>query len=289
MSKDQVEIQEKITRTVSGWIVAPLALIVLAIFALALVILEFSGLLLAISVAVLFAELVFVLPGFFILGPNEGVTFTFFGPYVGSVKIPGFHWTNPFYIGTRVSLKSDNFEIPKLKVNDKTGNPIEIGAVVVAKVLDTAKAVFSVDDYDSFIRTQADSALRDMAKAHPYDGDDNEVTLRGDTDKVLKELEQAVQERIRKAGVLVEEARLSHLAYAPEIAGPMLQKQQAAAVLAAREKIVKGSVEIIDKAFTQLAEKNITISDEKKADFAGKLLITMTSDKGVTPTLDLGE
>jgi len=231
--------------------------------------------------------------GFFTLKPNMSAVLTLFGDYKGTVMNPGFHWTNPFNQKEKVSLRSVNFNVPTLKVNDKRGNPIEIGAVVVWKVCNTAQAVFDVDDYRDFVVVQSESALRHLANIFPYDhaqdDPEGEVTLRSDMDEVSSELRQELTERLGKAGVVVEEARLSHLAYAPEIAGAMLRRQQAEAVISARRKIVDGAVSMVEMALKDLSDKEVVHLDEdKKATMVSNLLVVLCSENDTQPVINTG-
>lgn len=232
----------------------------------------------------------FLCNGFFTLQPNEARVLILFGRYVGTVRDSGFHWTNPFNTKKRISLRSRNFNTPTLKVNDKNGNPIEIGAVIVWRVCDTAQACFDVDNYEEYVEVQSEAALRQMANNYAYDhGEAGEVTLRCGLDEVAEHLENAVQARLAKAGVEVEEARISHLAYAPEIAGAMLRRQQAEAIIAARQKIVHGAVSMVEMALTELDEGGVvTLDEEKKAAMVGNLLVILCSESEAQPVLNTG-
>jgi len=196
--------------------------------------------------------------GFVIVNPNEGQVLTLFGRYTGTLKDPGLRWVNPFTARTRVSLRTRNFETAKLKVNDFDGNPIEIAAVVVWQVTETAEAIFQVDNYENFMQVQSESALRNMATSHPYDAhNEGQMSLRSHTTETADQLKKEIQDRLTRAGVTVIEARISHLAYAPEIASAMLQRQQASAIVAARSKIVEGAVSMVENALDMLAQKHI--------------------------------
>ncbi|KZC41506.1 UNVERIFIED_ORG: hypothetical protein RHOFW104R5_15720, partial [Rhodanobacter sp. FW104-R5] len=209
----------------------------------------------AIAGVILLAIDGFMLKGFFQVAPNEGQVLQLFGKYAGTVRHEGLRWTNPFCSRRRISLRVRNFESGKLKVNDNDGNPIEIGAVVVWQVLDTAEAVFCVDDYENFVHIQSESALRQMAQSYPYDAhDDGKPSLRSHGDVINSHLRDEIQTRLGKAGVQVVEARISHLAYAQEIAQAMLQRQQAGAIIAARTKIVEGAVSMVEMALDQLSQ-----------------------------------
>lgn len=239
---------------------------------------------------VLLLVLFFCLKGYFTLQPNEAMVLTLFGQYVGSVKKDGFYWVNPLTSKHRISLRSRNFVADTLKVNDKRGNPIEIAIVVVWQVEDTAQASFDVDDYESYVRIQSESAIRHLASQFAYDnGDNDEVTLRDGGDVVNQALQAELQMRLKKTGVLVEEARLTHLAYAPEIAQAMLRRQQAEAVIAARTKIVHGAVSMVEMALNDLADKEIVDLDaERKASMVSNLLVVLCAESEVTPVVNTG-
>ena len=228
--------------------------------------------------------------GFFMVQPNEAKALQLFGEYRGSVKAPGLWWANPFLTKKRVSLRVRNFETEKLKVNDSTGNPIEIASVVVWKVVDSAEALFNVDDYENFVHVQSEAALRNLATGYPYDAHgEDEVALASHTAHVSKELREHVQDRLEKAGVEVIEARMSHLAYAPEIAAAMLQRQQASAVVAARTQIVEGAVGMVEMALEQLDRDNIVeLDDERKAAMISNLLVVLCSDRAAHPVVNAG-
>ncbi|MCD6049917.1 MAG: band 7 protein [Verrucomicrobia bacterium] len=229
--------------------------------------------------------------GFFTLQPNEGRVLVLFGDYRGTVRNSGFHWVNPFYTKSRVSLRSRNFNSDKLKVNDKRGNPIEIGAVVVWRVNDSAQASFDVQDFESYVSVQSESAVRHIASRYAYDhaDDEEEVTLQSSNDEVLLAMKVELQERLSKAGVEVEEARITHLAYAPEIAQAMLRRQQAEAVIAARRKIVHGAVSMVEMALLELSAKNvIQFDDERKAAMVSNLLVVLCGEAEVTPVVNTG-
>lgn len=230
------------------------------------------------------------LGGLFAVQPNEGRVLTLFGNYVGTAKVPGLWWVNPFIVKKKVSLRIRNFETAKLKVNDANSNPIEIAAVVVWKVVDTAEAVFEVDDYENYVKVQSESAVRTMATAYPYDAHQpGEEALSSHTAEVAKRLLTEVQERLGKAGVQVAEARISHLAYAPEIASAMLQRQQASAIIAARQKIVEGAVGMVEMALELLASKRVIELDaERKASMVSNLLVVLCSERGTTPVVNTG-
>ncbi len=228
--------------------------------------------------------------GFFTLQPNEARVLILFGAYKGTIRRSGFHWTNPFYTKKKISLRMRNLNGDRLKVNDKRGNPIEIAAVVVWKVADTAQAVFDVDDYENYVHVQSESAVRHLASAYAYDhSEEGEFTLRGGGDEVNAALTAELQERLARAGVLVEEARITHLAYAPEIAQAMLRRQQAEAIIAARTKIVHGAVSMVEMALNELREKQILEFDpERKAAMVSNLLVVLCGEAEVSPVINTG-
>ena len=232
--------------------------------------------------------------GFLVLQPNEAGVLVLFGRYVGSVKNNGFFWVNPFTAKRKLSMRRHNLNGERLKVNDRAGNPIEIAAVVVWRVEDTFAACFEVENYQDYVETQSESALRHLASAYPYDSWEEdeqsaEITLRGDIDQVSAALERELQERLARAGVHVDEARLSHLAYASEIAGAMLQRQQASAIIAARRKIVEGAVGMVQMALQQLAdEKVVELDDERRAAMVSNLLVVLCGDRDAHPVINAG-
>lgn len=234
--------------------------------------------------------LVVMLFGFFKVAPNEGMVLQLFGRYVGTARVPGLRWANPFFSKYRVSLRVRNFETGKLKVNDIRGNPIEIGAIVVWRVIDTAEAVFQVDDYVNFMHVQSESALRNLATGYAYDAHyDGESSLVGHTGEISEKLKGEIQDRLAEAGVEVIEARISHLAYSPEIAAAMLQRQQASAVVAARMKIVEGAVGMVEMALDQLKEKHVVeLDNERRAAMVSNLLVVLCSDRHTQPVVNTG-
>lgn len=232
----------------------------------------------------------FCLNGFFTNQPNETKVFTLFGKYKGTCRTPGLNWCNPFYVKRKMSLRKRNFNVDKIKVNDALGNPIEISAVVVWQVEDTYQACFDVEDYETYVQTQSESALRELAGMYPYDlfddTSENVITLRDNNEEVNVNLQASVQKRLDKVGVAVVEARINHIAYAQEIAAAMLQRQQASAIIAARKIIVEGAVSMVDMALQDLKKKNIvTLSDKAKAEIVGNLLIVLCGDKSATPVI----
>ena len=229
--------------------------------------------------------------GFLIVSPNEAQVLQLFGNYAGTVNQPGFWWTNPFTLPRRkVSQRVRNFESSHLKVNDHDGNPIEIAAIVVWRVTDTAEAVFMVDDYENFVKVQTEAAVRNLATSYAYDShQDDRLSLRTASDEITGRLRSEIQDRLAKAGIDVIEARLSHLAYAPEIAQAMLRRQQASAVVAARARIVEGAVGMVEMALRELTEKDVVkLDEERKAAMVSNLLVVLCSEKGVEPVVNAG-
>lgn len=300
--------REKPYRAISGWI--PLG------FVLALI---FGGLWIAVTVGMFGVVAAIGLValtttfGFMAIPPNQARVLLLFGDYKGTVRTPGFHWVNPYFRKTPISLRVRNFETGSVatpeersgegkvlrkagrtagrpsKVNDREGNPIEISAVVVWKVTDTAEALFEVDDYEHYVAVQSEAALRNLASRHPYDGDPSEVSLRGNTEEVCQQLRDDIRDRLERAGVEVIEARISHLAYAPEIAAAMLQRQQAQAVVAARTQIVEGAVGMVQMALDHLAEDRIVeLNDQQRADMVSRLLVVLCSDRHTQPVINAG-
>jgi len=246
----------------------------------------------AIGVAgIVFAVVFFVMIfGFFLVNPNEAKVMQLFGDYRGTARTPGLRWANPFLSVKAVSVRIRNFETGKLKVNDNRGNPIEIAAVVVWKVIDTAEAVFQVDDFENFVHVQSESALRNLASGYAYDAhEEGEKCLVGHTQEISDKLKVEIQERLSEAGVEVMEARISHLAYSPEIAAAMLQRQQASAVVAARQKIVEGAVGMVETALDMLAKKHvIELDEERRAAMVSNLLVVLCSDRHTQPVVNTG-
>ena len=230
------------------------------------------------------------LKGLFGVQPNQGVVLQLFGHYVGTERTPGLRWANPFYAKKRVSLRTRNFETAQLKVNDHDGNPIEFAAIVVWSVIDTAEAIFQVDNYENYIKVQSEAALRNLATSYPYDAHEEGVkSLRGNTAEVAAHLRDEVQERLTVAGIDVKEVRISHLAYAPEIAASMLQRQQAGAIVAARTRIVEGAVGMVEMALDRLAEKQtVTLDEERKAAMVSNLLVVLCGERAAQPVLNTG-
>jgi regulator of protease activity HflC (stomatin/prohibitin superfamily) len=234
----------------------------------------------------------FLLPGFMVVNPNESMGLVLFGDYIGTIKDNGFFWANPFYVKKKISLRARNLDSEPIKVNDKVGNPIMIGIVLVWKVEDTFKAAFEVDDYVHFVEIQSESAIRKLAGHYPYDNFDDaqaEISLRAGGEEVNHVLENELRERLSIAGIHIIEARISYLAYTAEIAGAMLRRQQATAIVAARIKIVEGAVSMVEMALEQLSKKNIIELDEdKKAAMVSNLMVVLCSDKDAAPVINAG-
>lgn len=232
-----------------------------------------------------------LIPGFFFLNPNYSCVLVMFGDYHGTVRKNGFYWVNPLYSKTKISLRARNFDSEKIKVNDKVGNPIQIGVILVWQVQDTFKAAFDVDNYENFVRIQSDAAVRTLAGTYPYDNfdEESEITLRSGQDEVNHALETNLRNRLEIAGIQVIEARIGYLAYAPEIAGAMLRRQQATAVVAARHKIVEGAVSMVQMALENLARQNVVdLDEERKAAMVSNLMVVLCADKDVSPVVNAG-
>ena len=232
----------------------------------------------------------FALAGFYMVEPNQAAVQSLFGKYIGTAKEQGLRWNNPFYSARKISLRVRNFESSKLKVNDLDGSPIEIASVVVWQVVDSAEAVYNVDDYESFVHIQSESALRAMATSYPYDQhEEGKVSLRSHASDISKHLTEEIQERLALAGVNVIEARISHLAYAPEIAQAMLQRQQAGAIIAARTRIVEGAVSMVEMALSELSKRNVVDLDpERRAAMVSNLLVVLCGERGTQPIVNAG-
>lgn len=322
--------RERVVEVLSGWAMLPFAILLLPASVAALIYSIAAGvdtvghpLLGWLAVGILgIVAWILGLSGFFTLTPNEARVLVLFGEYRGTVRKSGFHWGNPFYSSStsarpvpagphakegteavkqmiaasnphpknKVSVRTRNFNSERLKVNDKRGNPIEIAAVIVWRIGDTAQAMFDVDDCENYVRVQSESAVRHLASCYSYDhGEENEVTLRSGVEDVSVALRSELQQRLSKAGVIVEEARLTHLAYAPEIAQAMLRRQQAEAVIAARQKIVHGAVSMVEMALRELADKNvITLDDERKAAMVSNLMVVLCGESEVHPVVNTG-
>lgn len=284
---------EREVRSANGYLAATVG-VVLILGMVASFLLAPGGGPLAILVRVLVIALgVFVLVGLYMLQPREAAILTLFGQYIGTDRSEGLRWANPLYAKRRISLRARNLNSPTLKVNDKRGNPVEIGVVVVWRVLDTARAVFEVDDFERFVNVQAEAAVRHLAAHYAYDhgddGDADEVTLRGAGDAVAASLKEELEARFDQAGVEVLDAKLSHLAYAPEIAQVMLRRQQAEAIISARTKIVYGAVTMVEAALKGLSERGVVqLDDERKAAMVSNLLVVLCSDNEVQPVVNTG-
>lgn len=228
--------------------------------------------------------------GLYMVEPNQTAVMSLFGKYIGTVKEQGLRWNNPFYAKKKISLRVRNFESSKLKVNDLDGSPIEIASVVVWQVVDSAEAIYNVDDYESFVHIQSESALRAMATSYPYDQhEDGKISLRSHAADISKHLTEEIQERLAQAGVSVIEARISHLAYAPEIAQAMLQRQQASAIIAARTRIVEGAVSMVEMALSELSKRNVVDLDpERRAAMVSNLLVVLCGERGTQPIVNAG-
>ncbi len=284
-------IQENQRTVPSGY----LMLVVLTILQLGLVYAiiraAWAGSVVGIIVGVLASVVVLIMwVGLFMVHPNEAKVLQLFGKYVGTVHEPGLKWANPFFQKSPVSVRVRNFESGKLKVNDSRGSPIEIAAVVVWKVFDTAEALFEVDDYEEFVQIQSEAALRNLSTNYPYESDDDEgIGLRSDPLKIAQALREEVQDRLEQAGITVVEARISHLAYAPEIANAMLRRQQASAIIAARKQIVAGAVGMVDMALEQLsADDVVELDEERKAAMVSNLLVVLCGEEHAQPVLNTG-
>lgn len=289
MARQKNTVQEKTREAMSGW----LSLILLLLF-LALDIVVFTVgvagpvVWMIIVSSVIFPVILFLFAGLFTISPNEARVLQLFGRYIGTVHNPGLRYANPLYTKRRISVRVRNFETERSKVNDTDGNPIEMAAVVVWKVVDTAVAAFEVDDYVNFVRVQSETAVRNLATQYPYDTDqEGEISLRGDTEEIAARLKTEIQDRLDEAGVEVLEARITHLAYAPEIASAMLQRQQAGAIIAARSRIVEGAVSMVQMALDQLSDREIVeLDEERKAAMVSNLLVVLCGDKATQPVVN---
>ncbi len=293
--------QEKRIQVVGGWAFLPITILLFAIALALFIAFIFSAIdaekshtipnfWLLVGAGLVAGLGGFTCAGFFTLQPNEARVLILFGAYQGTVREAGWHWTNPLNTKLRISLRSRNLEGEKLKVNDKRGNPIEIAAVVVWRVEDTAQAVFDVQHYEQYVKIQSESAVRHLASLYVYDhGEENEITLRGSMDEVAGALQRELQERVAKAGVVIEEARLTHLAYAPEVAGLMLRRQQAEAIIDARQKIVHGAVSMVQMALRDLQQRDIIqLDEERKAAMVSNLLVVLCGEHDAQPIINAG-
>lgn len=282
---------EKILKPISGFLALLVSLVLIAFSGFLFAAGKNEPLIIACGFVLFFAAL-FIIKGLMIINPNHSRVLNFFGKYVGTVKNNGLFFVNPLYSTLKVSLRAQNLQGQSLKVNDKMGNPIEIGAVIVWKVGDTYKAVYEVDDYKDYVGKQSEAAVRHLAVSFAYDNLEDEgaeITLRDGGEKVNQILEKELTERLAPAGIIIQEARISHLAYAPEIAGAMLQRQQATAIVAARIKIVEGAVGMGDLALKKLSQENIVeLDDERKAAMVSNLMVVLCGEKAATPILNTG-
>jgi len=279
---------EKPYLTMNG--IAMLLMLIALGFVEAFVIVSVRNPVFIIAVGVVIA---FIAPGFFMMQPNHAAVLLLFGKYLGTERNPGLRWTLPWNLRKRISVRTRNHNIDTLKVNDKRGNPVEIGAVVVWRVEDTAQALFDVEDFEQFVKVQSESALRHVATRYDYDeGEEHDarvVTLRAGADVVAEALRDELQLRVQLAGVRIEEAKLTHLAYAPEIAGAMLRRQQAEAVISARSKIVIGAVSMVEMALKSLSEKNVVeLDDERRAAMVSNLMVVLCSERDTQPIVNTG-
>ena len=284
-------IRERAAATLPGLLVLLVVLVALGILIYALVTEAFGDSLgITITESLLILTCGFLCVGLFVVNPNEGRVLQLFGDYAGTASTPGLRWANPFYTKKRISLRVRNFESTKLKVNDLEGNPIEIAAVVVWRVVDTAEAVFEVDDYQNFVKVQSEAAVRNLATSYKYDAhEEDQMSLRGNTVAVADHMKKEIQDRLSKAGVEVLEARISHLAYAPEIAQAMLQRQQAGAIIAARQRIVEGAVGMVQMALAMLSERDILeLDNERKAAMVSNLLVVLCGERSTQPVINTG-
>jgi len=277
---------EKVFSAISGYIMLFVVFVILAITVFGLIYIQNPWFILG------FVLSIFLLIGLVIVSPNESSVLVLFGEYKGTIKENGFFWTNPFFLKKRISLRARNFDSTPIKVNDKVGNPIKIGVVLVWKVEETFKASFDVDEYEHFVVVQSEAALRKLAGKYPYDNfedEEAELTLRSGVEEVNHELEKEIRERLDIAGIHVIEARINYIAYAEEIASAMLRRQQATAVVAARSKIVEGAVGMVEMALEQLAGKNIIDLDhEAKAAMVSNLMVVLCSDESARPVINAG-
>jgi regulator of protease activity HflC (stomatin/prohibitin superfamily) len=293
--------RETTKKTPSGWLMLPLLIAAIGItiwqFVVAVQRAEAASgdpsapvILLILGLIALFLVECFLLFGFFIVNPNEAKVLQLFGKYAGTVKGDGFHWANPLLTKRRLSLRIRNFESATTKVNDLEGNPIEIASVVVWRVVDTFEASFEVDDYEHYVKVQTEGAIRNLATQYPYDShEDERKSLRGNTLEIAEQLKAEIQERLSKAGVEVLESRINNLAYAPEIASAMLQRQQAGAIIAARSRIVEGAVGMVEHALEMLSQRSVVdLDNERKAAMVSNLLVVLCSDRHTQPVVNTG-
>ncbi len=280
-------VQEVNRKVGSGWAVFIILLVLLLIAVGALIV---APIIVKIVAGVWILTDLFLMAGLFFINPNEARLLQLFGKYVGTTRQEGLRWANPLYSKRRISLRIRNFETGRMKVNDIDGNPIEIASIVVWRVVDTAEACFQVDDYEQFVKIQSESAIRNLATQYPYDtNDESAVSLRGSTADISDKLRNEIQERLEQAGVEVLEARISHLAYAPEIAEAMLRRQQAGAIIAARQLIVEGAVGMVEMALDQLSARNVVnLDQERKASMVSNLLVVLCGESSTQPVINTG-
>jgi regulator of protease activity HflC (stomatin/prohibitin superfamily) len=285
-------IRERSLSTISGWVMLPLLFVamVLVVWLILQTESDERGELLIVAYALIEGLLGFLTLGVFIVNPNEARVATLFGKYSGTAKADGFHWANPLLKKRHISLRIRNFESTKIKVNDHEGNPIEIAAIVVWRVVETAEAMFEVDNYEHYVKVQSEAAVRNLASQYPYDAYvEGQKSLRANTGEVAEHLKEEVQARLAKAGLEVLETRISHLAYAPEIAAAMLQRQQAGAIIAARQRIVEGAVGMVEMALEMLSRREIVALDnERKASMVSNLLVVLCGDRNTQPVINTG-
>jgi regulator of protease activity HflC (stomatin/prohibitin superfamily) len=283
-------IRERDYAALPGLPVALLLLVVLGLAIYGLIAASEGSPVRIIALSLTIAFDLFLLAGLFVVNPNEGKVLQFFGDYVGTAKVPGLRWANPLFTKKRISLRVRNFESARLKVNDLEGNPIEIAAVVVWRVIDSAEAVFQVDDYQNFVKVQTEAAVRNLATSYKYDAhEEGQMSLRGNTLEVAEHMKKEIQDRLARAGVEVMEARISHLAYAPEIAQAMLQRQQAGAIIAARQRIVEGAVGMVEMALDLLSRREILeLDNERKAAMVSNLLVVLCGERATQPVINTG-
>jgi len=282
------EIERKAANGIAVVLILLVVTVVLVYFLIAGI--RAEDLVLVIGYVIALAAVIFLFFGLFVVNPNEGKVLQLFGSYVGTVKDPGLRWANPFYTKKRISLRVRNFETSKMKVNDSRGNPIEIAAVVVWKVADTAEAIFEVDDYVNYVHVQSEAATRNLTSQYAYDAfEEGERSLVGDIAEISEKLKHENQDRLGKAGIKIIETRISHLAYSPEIAQAMLRRQQAHAIIAARRKIVEGAVGMVEHALEELSRKKILeLDEERKATMVSNLLVVLCSETETKPVINTG-
>ncbi len=283
-------LREKEIRGLSGWLMVCVILAVLALGIWRLVVTASTEPTwwMGVWVFIIVVDL-FCLNGLTVVNPNEAKVVTLFGVYKGSLKQAGFRWFNPLTARRKLSLRVRNFESGKIKVNDRDDNPIEIAAVIVWRIVETFEAAFNVNDYENFLHVQSESAVRILATTYPYDAQEEEHSLRRSVGEIAERLRTEIQERLAKAGIEILEARISHLAYAPEIAGAMLRRQQAGAVIAARQKIVEGAVGMVEMALDEISRKHVVqLDEERKATMVSNLLVVLCSERGVEPVVNTG-